>query len=460
LATGNTNSSVFGEFENVPVSGKESNMRENAIFAWAGRPRLSGRTGMATLGIVLLATWLVWGAASVRMNRLRAGRFSWLPVWNTLGIDFYCNYWCARSWLSGADPYRTVYEAPVYLPYSYPPACLWHFAWCGLFTEPRPALAAWLAAAAGIIVWAALTGLRVRQDLRLYLPPWPLAVALVLFSSPVVFELERGNCNVLVLLHLLLAAVALRRNSFLADALAGLLLGVAFWIKIYPLLVIAGLLPLWRRRAFVCASVAVVLVAAVDVHGLQGFRRNVAVVAPLLSPGVHGTYSTYAHPLGAWWKLLWRGTGWDQLGRFPELLSASCLLLPLVGWVSLAVFRLPAQARMRMVFPYFLWLAGAGTFFSPQAFDYNLLFLPLAALAAWDRRDPLLVSLLMGSALLWLQPFGLPFDPFLMMGFKLACVLALAVSLHTRCVELAQPALGSLVQDPEPGDSSMALKAA
>jgi hypothetical protein len=415
---------------------------------------------MAALGVVLLAAWLVWLAASVRMNRLCAGRFSWLPVWDTLGMDFYTNYWCARSWLAGADPYRTVHEAPFYVPYSYPPACLWHFAWCGLFAELRPALAVWLAAAASIIVWAAVTGLRVRQDLRLYLPPWPLAIALVLFSSPVVFELERGNCNVLVLLHLILAVAALRRHSFLGDGLAGLLLGVAFWTKIYPLLVIAGLLPLWRRRAFVCAIAAIALVAALDLHGLQGFRRNLTIVAPLMSPGVHGTYSTYAHALGAWWKLLWRGTGWDQIGRFPELLPASCLLLPLVGWVSLAVFRLPAQARMRIVFPYFLWLAGTATFFSPMAYDYNLLFLPMAGLAAWDRRDPLLVPLLMGSALLWLQPLALPLNPFLMTGFKLGCVLALAVSLYTRCRDLAQPTLGSLVQDPESGDSGIALKAA
>jgi len=435
-------------------------MRENPIFAGAGRLRFSRRAGLAILGIVLLAAWLVWWAASVRMNRLRAGRFSWLPVCDTLGIDFYTNYWCARSWLAGADPYRTVYKAPVYTPYNYPPACLWHFAWCGLFPEPRQALGVWLAAAASIIVWAAVTALGVRQDLRLYLAPWPLAIALVLFSSPVVLELERANCNVLVLLHLLLAVIALRRHSFLGDGMAGVLLGVAFWIKIYPCLVIAGLLPLCRRRAFVCASVAILVVAALDLHGLQEFRGNLATVAPMHSPGVHGTYSTYAHPLGAWWKLLWRGTGWDQLGKLPELLSASCLLLPLVGWVSLAVFRLPAHARMRIVFPYFLWLAGTGTFFSPMAYDYNLLFLPLTGLAAWDRRDPLLVPLLMGSALLWLQPLYLPLNPFLMTGFKLACVVALAVSLHTRCRELTQAALGSLAQDPQSGDSGLALKAA
>src|SRR6516162_3084187 len=90
--------------ESVPGRGRKGEMGENAIFAGAGRLRCPRRVGMAALGVVLLAAWLVWLAASVRMNRLCAGRFSWLPVWDTLGMDFYTNYWCARSWLAGADP--------------------------------------------------------------------------------------------------------------------------------------------------------------------------------------------------------------------------------------------------------------------------------------------------------------------------------------------------------------------
>src|SRR5262249_33168891 len=175
----------------------------------------------------------------------------------------------------GGQPYATKQPlARSSLPYLYPPACLWQFAWCGLPLGPRQAKATWLAVAGIIVALAVFAALRGRRDLGLWLPPWPFALALVLCSSPVLFALERANCNVLVLLHLLLGIVALRRRSLAGDAAAGLLLGLAFWTKIYPLLLIGGLLPLRRWRAFACAVAATGLMAVLDLQGLAGFLRN------------------------------------------------------------------------------------------------------------------------------------------------------------------------------------------
>ena len=282
-----------------------------------------------------------------------------------------------------------------------------------------------------LMVVAAIVTLRVRRNLNLWLPPWPFALACVLFSSPVVFELERGQSNVLVLLHLLLAVVALRRRDWLGDAggrftdRAGFLdqnLSVDSPLRSAALAALAR----WLRVVFA------VLMAAADLPGLSAFQRNLAETSPIHRPLVNGSYAHWQHALGAWWTLLWRDTAWQRVGRLPDLLSASCLLLPIIGVVSLTMFRLSAAARQRLTLPYFLWLTGVGTFLSPMAYDYCLCFLPLAVLAVWDRRDPVVVTLLMGVSMLWLQPLSIPVAPLLFMGFKLALVGALTLSLLTR----------------------------
>ena len=60
-----------------------------------------------------------------------------------------------------------------------------------------------------------------------------------------------------------------------------------------------------------------------------------------------------------------------------------------------------------------------------MVYDYSLFFLPLAALAVWDRRDSLIVAtvFLCVSSVVWLQPFINPVPSlWFLMGFKLATV--------------------------------------
>ena len=58
-----------------------------------------------------------------------------------------------------------------------------------------------------------------------------------------------------------------------------------------------------------------------------------------------------------------------------------------------------------MALPYLLWLAAAATFGLPVSYDYNLIFLPLAAFAVWDRRDGVGGAILLLATAAWAQPF-------------------------------------------------------
>src|SRR5207245_2250057 len=103
---------------------------------------------------------------------------------------------------------------------------------------------------------------------------------------------------------------------------------LAFWTKIYPIMLILGLLPLRRWRAFGCAVMAAAAMALVDLPGLAASQRNMEILSAPHRPAVTGYFHPFQHSLGAWWTLLWRDTPWPFLGQAPELLSAACLLLP------------------------------------------------------------------------------------------------------------------------------------
>jgi hypothetical protein len=46
----------------------------------------------------------------------------------------------------------------------------------------------------------------------------------------------------------------------------------------------------------------------------------------------------------------------------------------------------------------------------PVSYDYNLIYLPLAALAVCDRRDPFIVAVALVGMLVWWQPFRVPWE--------------------------------------------------
>ena len=92
-----------------------------------------------------------------------------------------------------------------------------------------------------------------------------------------------------------------------------------------------------------------------------------------------------------------------------------------------------------MVLPYFLFVAAAATYVPKVANDYSLFFLPLAALAVWDRRDPVAVHVGLGFMLLWAQPIGFPVGPSVVFGLKVASLIACAAALGNRIREQSTP---------------------
>ena len=66
----------------------------------------------------------------------------------------------------------------------------------------------------------------------------------------------------------------------------------------------------------------------------------------------------------------------------------------------------------------------------PYSIDYNLVPLPLAALAVWDRRDPLAVHAALVLAILtWGQPLALPLAGDTLLLLKLSTLYAVGTSL-------------------------------
>ena len=82
---------------------------------------------------------------------------------------------------------------------------------------------------------------------------------------------------------------------------------------------------------------------------------------------------------------------------------------------------------------------GAGFVRAADANDYSLVFLPLAALAVWDRRDPLMVHVALGLLLLWWQPLALPIDARLLFVIKFLGLGAVGACLVRRASQQEVP---------------------
>src|SRR5262245_55731354 len=385
-------------------------------------------------GVLLLALWAAWWLASVQRGRLVGGPRTWVPAWQHLGLDFQPNHYSSRLWLAGRNPYLEPTKAPRGAHYSYPPLVLWLFAWTWLVDEPA-ALLVWMAVLTAIAVLGARAAWRSRRACGLFPVPWPFLLAAVLWSTPVVFALERGNCDLLVVLFLLPVAWALAGRGPRRDLAGGLFLALAIWTKVYPGLLLVGLAVRRRWRMLGWAVLACLAVGLLDLPGVLQFRANMGPIVADHAPGRMPSYPPFCHTLSGWWVHLWAGTRLHGLGKLPEPLVALALALPLVLWVSRRVGRCPDAAPL--LFPYLVWLAAVASSLPQVAYDYSLVYLPLAAVAVWDRRDPVAVHVGMAFLLLWWQPFRLPVGPLLLGAFKLSGLVAVGVSLAWRAAERA-----------------------
>ena len=400
----------------------------------AGDPGRGTAWILTIIGIVLLGIWGCWWANSIREGTLTGLRHTWVPPApnGRLGIDFTHNLdHPSRVWLAGGNPYQ---DDAVCNTFPYPPLVPRLFAWSSWLSPPT-ALVAWLAALTAMGAVGTVAAWRTRCSLSLAPIPLTLALAVIAYSTPFVFAMERANCDLLIIPLLVAACFLMKRRSTVEELVAGTLLALAVWTKVYPGLMVVGLLSLRRVRVLAGMAISGIAIGLTDVQGFARFvANNRKMVHDFLEMKRFNPVHPCEHSITECWVKLWKQTPLDRLASIPGSVAAAGILITLLGWVSYRVFRSPA--REKLTFPYLLWVLAAATFVPPLASDYNLVFLPMVVLAVWDRRDPVLVHMSMGLLLLWWQPFQIPVAGSALLIFKLFGLVAMGVSLSSRMSEL------------------------
>ena len=404
------------------------------------------RRALLALGILLLGAWLVlmvlglthesWlpgrdgKPASLWVPRFALRGRVWFPAMSFQSLDFIHVFASVQTWVRGGDPYEAILGDPISTRYSWPPITLPLFSWCRFFPFqpirtpgwtgpilflPREAVVAYtllLGAIVGAAGWAAH---RQRERLGLGRLPWPLIIGLFVWSTPVLFALERGNLDLLVLLSILLAAACLRPRTTAGDIAAGVLLAVGTWIKLYPALLVFAILFLRRWRTLAAYVAAGLLVPLAQFHTIprwlaqNGILSAVAGIGPRTGIGATiGSIDVISHPLFNAWIGAWTSGPLAVLDRVPARLVALMVVVPAIVLVGNRVSR--STHRDALALPLLLWVVAMATFVPNVSNDYNLAPLPLAVLCLIDRRDRWELA---GLALLflWWQPFDLRTGP-------------------------------------------------
>lgn len=388
--------------------------------------------GVVLVAWALVGLWGLWWVASIRDDRLILGERTWMPVLPFLAGDFLVHVdHVTRCFVSGENPYLKSSDW-VCLTFPYPPMLMRLFSWVALV---RPMFAGWIwqGALAAIFTAGAAGAYRARKALRLSEAPFPVILAAVLYATPVLFAMERGQVDPIAIPAYLTAAWLLRRRTNVAELTAGGLLGVVAWVKYYPGLALLGLASYGRTRAVVAFVVVAGLIGVYD-------RANVArAIANGRSVAKENARYHPIHPVqhgvSEVWPSLTLVRGVRLLRKIRGPLAAGLLIGPVVAGVCLRLWQTRRRAGPALLFPTFLWFCAAATFAMPYSNDYNVVALPLAALCVWDRRDPVGVHMVMGLLMLWWQPIALSIGGDVLFVAKLAGLYAVGVSLVARARE-------------------------
>jgi hypothetical protein len=134
----------------------------------------------------------------------------------------------------------------------------------------------------GFIVLVGALGLILRE-LKIPLASWAIfpILALGLLCSPIRTQIAQGQWNAPLLLLLTLAWAAERRGH---PGLAGLCVGTAVMLKLFPILFLAHFAVRRRRRAVItgCLSIALLSLATAGVLGVDAYRDYARRVMPSL----------------------------------------------------------------------------------------------------------------------------------------------------------------------------------
>jgi hypothetical protein len=381
---------------------------------------------------LMLVVWSFWWSVSVYRRDLLGCVKSWFP-YPAFGTDFFGGaYLPAKAWLQGRDAYAETGWAY----FIYPPPVLRMFAWSG-FLYPNTALFIWLGALVSIITMGTYLAWCKRKQFGLCNITLPTAFALVLCSTPVAYAMERGNCDSLSIVFISVGILLWRWNSPFAQFGAGVVLALAPWLKLYPGLLGIGCFGLRRWQALTGFIVGGLVIGALHAEELPKFIRN----NRQLSEGYYrqsmaepdSKVHPWSHSLTQSWASIWTHTPFKFLSRINGFVAAFAILGSLLGWVTYNVYKCPD--RDRFAFPFLMWVTALATFVPPAANDYSLVFLPIAAVAVWDRKDPLYVQLMMLALMIWWQPVGLPVSGRLLLVIKVCGLIAIGISLVRRVNE-------------------------
>jgi len=391
-------------------------------------PRAARRAVLSTLGLALLVLWGYWWATSIDRNKLVKSRNLWFASGAVLKMPLALDLVVpgmreAKAWWSGGDPYA--------IGGVYPPHLYRLLGWTTL-VSPRTAAAAWVVALGAMALAGGWAAWRTRRGLGLGEVSLPFVMLGVVVSTPVVFAMERGNCDLAILLTVVVSVALLRSRSLAVEVVVGLLMANAMWMKYYPGLLMLGMVALRRWRVLPSFVLGGVAIGLIDHRGILACIESVKRWAPLIA-STKGYFQPDTHSLSNTWAVFWEQTPLPLLARLPGSVGAIGLMMPLAGWISSKVYRCPHRALL--AFPYLIWLLALATFIPTIAVDYNLLYLPVAVLAVWDRRDPVVVHMMIGLLMLWWQPLALPIDGRVMLVVKVLGLVAVALSLAARTRE-------------------------
>jgi hypothetical protein len=392
------------------------------------------RRALDALCIAVLSAWVLWWHNGFHNMILVGIERSWFRV-PALGADFWTESdLFARAWLQGQDPYLNEDRL-----FHYPPLVLRMFAWVGFF-HPIVACKIWIAVLGIIIIAATVVACRTRTALGLRELPILHALPLVLLNSAVVFEMERANWDYISIAAILVALPLLNPRRPALDFIAGCLLAVCPWVKIYPGLL--GLALIALRRWHALAGFATGCVGFLILFWGEFIRSlhivNLAMDLVRRLGWLGGQYPPWVHSLSMAWLRILDVTVGRKIGQkivtYTAWPFALAIVLPIIAWVGMRLYR--SKHADRLTYVWLLWVLAVASFVPDIANDYSLSFLPVAAIAASSFRDPLLVRVGLVVLAVWWQPFWLPIPGPTMLAIKLLGVVVVGRSIIARVSEL------------------------
>jgi len=259
----------------------------------------------------------------------------------------------------------------------------------------------------------------------------------ILFSFPVIFGLERGNYDLLILPFLILSIWLMKKENQSSEIIAGIVLSLTPWLKVYPGILAIGLIALKKWRGLFAFLASSLFIGLINIQETLRFIRNMRLhideVKTIFTMSVDKKILPWNHSLTEYWGWLWMNTPLEQM---PGYAGTAILLGALLLWVGYRIYR--CEKRDALVYPYFTWILALSTFVPTISNDFNLFFLPLTVLAIWHHRDPIIVHFGMLLLLIWWQPFFLPINDRLLLFIKLSGLVLTAVSLSKRALELSE----------------------